>query len=361
MRVGSFILGASLLFASSSGWSDSAQDLALVANALQPYIHQINNPIVVYNWAAYNPKFDPGRSDNPANYYHMIGESMRYWDHQNDAPNGAVTWGSGLYVATDPVSTQSYGGSNWVLNQITLPSGFTFIDTSPLPNQNITTPDAVYQALGRLGCPFSSSDGFTLSADMMNPSRYYGSASCAAAIKQIVQQMLGIDAFMYPYVSTQFADCVAGANAGQAPHGSALVIISGNKLSQAGVRSFDAATTDDAPDRALIESLFYRSMGGDYPSIISSQNPPPGAFGAGLLWSDLDGTSTDSQPQLSNWMQTYLLGCNPQPNFQMSQLTAGSASAICLPQDSAPNGGLDRFAGVIEKATSVFLQPNADL
>ena len=90
-------------------------------------------------------------SKSPALTGHVASWSNYYWDLSQPGGTGMIR---GLYLATDPVVSRSFGKDEWLLYRIILRAGTSFLDTSEVTENDATeylSPAAERVAL-RAGC-----------------------------------------------------------------------------------------------------------------------------------------------------------------------------------------------------------------
>lgn len=214
---------------------------------VKPYLYELKKPIYVYNWHEAGPgeSLSPNDQD-PVAYQSLVKFSGRYWEKRPENTQGA--YGTGLYVAIDPVESRSYGGTSprWVLTEIRLPEGFRVLDlgrdgASPVPMQHTSLID-------RLGCPKEwKNEGL-----LHNLFKETTNGRCLAAIQKLFREDFQLDGFSYAYSGASFAGC-------ESRNLPAFVVTSGKKLSPNNVRILNRQTQGDENTRARIQALFRRS------------------------------------------------------------------------------------------------------
>lgn len=218
--------------------------------------------------------------------------------------------GAGLYMAVDPLFTESYGGNDprtWNLLELRIPKGFRILDldnNNPKPSTAVayTTAKVTENILNTFQCDVSPMmKGYRdyLEHDPQSKVAVYFILAflqrefqppCAELLHHIFAEVLKLDGISYSYGSTSFRDCNDSSNFNSRARRIAFVITSDKWMANAESRArlYTSETKDNVNARTEIESLF------------ASQGQPP-------HWKDLKSKSlfTDMKP----WLQKNIFNC----------------------------------------------------
>ena len=233
---------------------DNASDLATI---LRPYVHPLDRDLWTFRYEG-KDKFQP---KNVADLQNRIGPwAERFWNASN--VRGADT-GPGVYVATDPAATATWGGPDPRLFAIKIKAG-----TNILMGDQYRTPDDVLkqaQALSaRIGCGSSSTSmdydiGHLVGFFRMNENLLCRQAAIGAL------KALNVKALSYSFNSVPLKGCRTT--------GTAISIIAASAISLEELNRYsDDGNIEGQPDVSPYVYLLFEEAKSDY-------------YSQSLLWS----------------------------------------------------------------------------
>jgi hypothetical protein len=230
-------------------------DIAPAVEYYKTRVKIVERDFSVFHWApdAQSSFWDHERpDDDPALLKVAQRWASSFWidyGHRNQA--GAV-YGTGLYVAVDPVATDSYGSgvSTAVLLQLKMPKGLRLLDF--LISEDMRPGQAPLSIAAQFQCPMSYTSNYFRDGGSYLP------ASCQRFIRKIFNDLVPIDGFAYSYSATNFpAACGNGQNAnGNWYSQRAFVITNPAWIKQEHIRFFTAKSRLHEDERRLIQTLF---------------------------------------------------------------------------------------------------------
>jgi hypothetical protein len=222
-------------------------------------VHTVEKPFLLYHYfdGGNNPQWNSVLSTkDPVAFNYVQNGAKIFWDRFG-ADIGDNEFGYGLYFATDPVSTQSFGGTNWVMVQLEVPLGTKLLDAAVHGSEKL--PNETLQVLSQLKCSGYFDVRSVLKASVNAP-------ECAAALRRIFDDILAIDGFRYAYTAAYLQTCRdAGGDispdgfGAKYPHGTAVILTAGKSILPKHIKIFNAKTVEERKLRIRYASLFYRS------------------------------------------------------------------------------------------------------
>jgi hypothetical protein len=244
----------------------SATELQQVATYFAQFVHELKEPVYMWSWSNGALNAVP---DSLRNGIHATASG--YWqdlcthtpaDPADCDPNHSIdSWniyGSGFYLAHDPVTTMDFGGNpRWLLYQVQLSAGLRFVDLNEV-NVIVKPPQNIVDEFKSAGCPQAwLADGkldFASVFTVANPHQFPDATpECKLALRKVFKELLGIDGFFYRYRASRFSEC---PNAREA-----FVLADDSKILN--LKVFNASSTANREDRLRIQSLFYKAAHDD--------------------------------------------------------------------------------------------------
>ncbi|MBC7740928.1 MAG: hypothetical protein H7061_01945 [Bdellovibrionaceae bacterium] len=261
-----------------------------IAPAIEFYgqrVSRVASPFKVYNWMPME-SFGDKESDWAKNY------TLKFWQLYG-TKNDRDFYGAGLYGAADPVITYHYGGADWRLTEISVPSNLKVLemDYQPVPPPNVQS------ILNTFGCPLKLNEFFKYSGQVLP-------ASCHQFVRKIFQDILQVDVIAY-YYKTEHFDCVKNQASTRA-----FLMLRNQWMEPGTIRHFTAKSQHSRADRILFQTLFLRlfSPGAERTVITNSESLQ--LTQRPLLWADLEGAPVASN--VKEWLQQNRFACNnPKP------------------------------------------------
>lgn len=241
----------------------------------------------------------------------------------------------GLYVATDPVASQKWGGPNdgWVLIRIKVPAGTRFLSRDMVPRA-----DKVREIMRRHDC-VTANFGFK-SFDQL-----YFSIGCPAFFKDFFNKS-NISGFYYEWWASDFEGCKKERFRDRL---NTLVLLGSSLVSDKNIAvftatNFKAEPNEDPSERLIIQELFKdplaRVNGDSY-----DRSPPR------LLWPSL---KNERYPAISEWKAQHLIACEDAGKAKAVDAKCVQKQDSCSPSDKALELGqeLDRVIAPILNPTN---------
>lgn len=228
-------------------------DVTAVVAAFRSKIVTLNKSIMVYNWTHYKESgyWDKDiKEDDPGAVSRVSTTSKSFWQSFGSAEAGNM-YGRGLYAASDPVNTFSFGGGadKWMITQMELPVGFRFLD---LANPNVIDIKQHKDVLSAFLCPLNENHINFIETLFSEGGRTI-TPQCRSLVKTIYQGH--IDGFFYSYDAAPFKACDSSVYLNQV----AVVITDSNWVNSNRVKVMNVKTTGHLEDRRRIQTLFLES------------------------------------------------------------------------------------------------------
>ena len=276
----------------------------------------ISKPLIMYNWS-YQPAMQlqlPSDGEDALRFAKSFAEL--YWKAQYTNPKSHNNFGSGFYLASEPVISRSYADgldgkdkSSWILTQITLPAGLRIFDwhdyredLAPAESESIKS------SLLALGCEpdlLYEKGGFS---ELLMAPKHDSRQDCIRALDNVFNTIAPIDAFAYDYSAVPIAECSAATQAGVNLMAEAFVITKSAWMRPEMVTVFNHLTSSHKADRNIIQTLFNRI----FPPL--SQKAVENKMGP--LWPDINGASDESD--ITKFVTQNYFGCNGDRHYQKS-------------------------------------------
>lgn len=251
---------STLLGFSSLAWSQSpvmfeGVDISAAVEYFAPYVATLDKPVMMYSWSQ-SPQF----ASHPHPVEIARGSARAFW-RSYGAPNPTLlVYGRGLYAAMDPIQSMSYGGfkTSWLLLEMKVPRGLRVFEITE-PEINIKTdPTKMLEVARAFQCP--EEPGF-------EPLVHRGGSDltpeCRRYAHFLLNDVLKIDGFFYPYAGATFAAC--GGIRHENVQGRAFVALTDHWLAAEGVHYYNYQSRENPEQRRRIQTLLfkYRERAGD--------------------------------------------------------------------------------------------------
>jgi len=289
-RIGSRLIHFAIAALTIGSIPNQAQAFAQHADlvlALKQFVVTLGQPVLTYSWSSadYLEPFwrTHFAADAPAGRAHVLSMGQLYFqgmcsgdrsidpDECGSAPlayGRRNQLGPGLYLATDPVSSISYGGDdgNWILTQVELPRGLRVADLT-WPIKDDTLSPAAISDLAQIGnCVSSAMTASDAIAQLTQVGRQ--NSICSLNARQFLKDELKIQAVYYEYQEQPFTFCSAAfpfgfdgeSRTGNDIRQGAFVLADASGLDSGAVKIFNADSTDESHLRREIVSAFYEAL-----------------------------------------------------------------------------------------------------
>lgn len=287
-------------------------DITPVVTYFQKRIRTTNRPLAMYSWSQveYDSYFTKAHNAEEDLDY-LKSRSQVFWN--KFGKKSGNYFGSGLYLAADPVITRNYGGKNWVLLQLKLPAGLKVFDVlNPILGVFLLDESDAKKILASFKCDGDSASYFKNGGDKLAP-------SCQALLQSVFRDILKVDLLGYYYMQTKFPACPAKTSMEYS-----FVMLRSDRLSAEQVRYFTQKSGTNNEDRLQIQTLFMDSARDASPLI-----PNEG----GLLWNDLAGKPRDAGT--ADWVKKNVFGCDGDLPYEKPDDHASLKKAAQGPQEKS--------------------------
>lgn len=255
-----------------------------VANLAASKIVTTTLPLAVYTWNG-RDSFAQGVDTFIGN---SIGGTFEFSGEQRDA------LGPGLYYATDPVATRSFGGADWATLETILAPKLKFLDLRG-NESGFEWGLSVLEALdAKYGCRVGRIRELFLKGHLKG---------CFELKKRLLAdpRLSGAVGALYNYSSVGYFDCTPPYGPGKDPStlkGMAMLIWSKDALQSS--KLITAKDPLDSPDVGRLQAQFEARK-----SLYDNYMPLPADYPAN------GATRKPSQPELFEWLKRYAWACRP--------------------------------------------------
>lgn len=221
-------------------------DITPAVKILSQYVKILKKDYTVFHW---DMSGQEGQNEQMVLAAKKMANVFWTWYGRPETAQGGF-YGNGLYLATDPISTEGFGGgNNWSLLQLILPKGMRIIDLGDNGIVLQKDEDAFNELkiiFAQLECSFADMNSF------FNQGGAGLTSQCQGLVKKIFQETLKIDAFAYSYNQQKFKSCDSSSAFDQR----AFVITNPQWINLNNVSFFSAKSRHAQLDRVRIQTLF---------------------------------------------------------------------------------------------------------
>jgi len=269
------------------------EDTLSIANALQPYVKKIRQPVFTYHYVTRElldvPTTGPLDLTDSKLANHVQDWSSYFMDLSQPGGTGMIR---GFYLATDPVVSRDFGKDHWLLYRVVLTAGLTYLDVKALESASEYIPQPIQDQLKAKGCQEQKWSYLIYKS--------FDPACRAIAIKTL--RDLDVALIDYPWMSADFPPCTHRPS-------DAFILLRSDRLdSDASQIMYSEMSRDDLTimkRQEVMERLFSEVKPNAAQSGSTSPETSPDKY---RLWPDVD-TKSVTDTDFVLYLRGHIYGC----------------------------------------------------